>query len=252
MARDFVPASSEYLSLNAAVLNAFPISVSMSGKFDTVGINQAPMSLGDTDANIFVRMQLFTDAKLYVNARGSLAFGEAVNNTLVVAGEWTQLGALFASATNRRSVVNGVLGTANTTNVGSIAAVDNTRIGAFLVNSAPVTGFCDGDMGEVGIWNVALTTLEWAALGLGVSVLKIRRESLVGYWPIEGIDSPEPDLSGNKFNMTVNGTPLRSNHVPIAPYSSRFWGDGPLIEEAVAGGFFARRYYDEFLGGNAA
>jgi hypothetical protein len=70
-----------------------------------------------------------------------------------------------------------------------------------------------GRIAEVGYWNVALSAGEQKALSTGVSPAKIRRSHLVGYWPLYGAGSPEPDYSGNKDNGTLTGTTI----VPHCP-----------------------------------
>lgn len=62
-------------------------------------------------------------------------------------------------------------------------------------------------------------------------------------------DSVEVDLSGNGNTGTVTGATVADN----PPTALQFGFDEPVpYAVVVAGGFFARRYYDEFLGGNAA
>jgi hypothetical protein len=63
-----------------------------------------------------------------------------------------------------------------------------------------------GSIAEFAIWNGALLTqTEVSALAKGARPWTIRKGSLVGYWPLDGLASPEPDLSGNKGNGTVTG-----------------------------------------------
>jgi hypothetical protein len=76
----------------------------------------------------------------------------------------------------------------------------------FNIGGANGTPTFKGSIAEVGYWNTLLNQNEIAALQSGVSPNKIRRGSLVGYFPLYGAGSPEPDYSGNKNNGTLTGT----------------------------------------------
>lgn len=45
----------------------------------------------------------------------------------------------------------------------------------------------EGDISEVGYWNVALTDADVAVLAKGVSPLLVRPEGLVAYWSLAAI-----------------------------------------------------------------
>lgn len=69
----------------------------------------------------------------------------------------------------------------------------------------------NGYAAECAIWNVALSAAEIASLGKGFSPQMIRPQSLVGYWPLHGNASPEPDLR-NGNNGTISGSPTKNDH----------------------------------------
>ena len=119
-------------------------------------------------------------------------------------------------------LLDGVSLNTSTTNPGT-ATLSQLTVGA----GDPVGGFTtDGDMAEFKIFNSRFTTDEILAERAG---LRVRTPYL--HWPIYGLDDPEPDLSGNKLNATTVTGAVASNHSPQVPYSRRFWGHGPLIEQ---------------------
>ena len=61
---------------------------------------------------------------------------------------------------------------------------------------------------------MALTDEEIASLAAGVSPLRMRRDNLVAYWPVNG-QSPEPDVVGG-LDLTITGSPLISEEPPIS------------------------------------
>ena len=61
-------------------------------------------------------------------------------------------------------------------------------------------GNTNGQIADLAIGTLTLTAGEMSALAAGFRPSNIRRTALVGYWPLDGLSSPEPDLSGNAFN----------------------------------------------------
>ena len=73
-----------------------------------------------------------------------------------------------------------------------------------------------------------------------------------GFWPLWGITSPEPDLSGNKNDATVTEA-TRFNHPPIMLFTPKWAATMPLIETGappVGQPFYIRDSYSipDFLG----
>jgi hypothetical protein len=81
--------------------------------------------------------------------------------------------------------------------------------------------FNNGQLADFAIWSVLLTAAEASALAKGARPNTIRSASLVNWWPLGGIQSPEPDLSGNKNNGTLTGT-APAFGPPIAPFTPRW------------------------------
>lgn len=112
----------------------------------------------------------------------------------------------YTNGANPVSVSVAMPGVGNT--VATIGALDIS--GAFL--SIPNQLVL---IAEAAVWTVALTAAEALALAAGYAPYLIRPQSLYGYWPILGVQSPEPDLSMNSRSMTLNGTPAQVMHVPV-------------------------------------
>ncbi len=96
----------------------------------------------------------------------------------------------------------------------------------------------DGGLADFAIWNTGLSALEVAALAKGVRPNSIRQKSLQIYYPLDGLASPEPDLSGNARNGTVHGT-SRSFGPPVAPFTSRWPQVTPVSTPSAASLVFA-------------
>lgn len=198
MARNFASASSQYLSRAGAVLTATPFTFALWWRPTNIA-NYALMSLDDGGSNMFyLYMQGTGEIAAFANAPQSTTAGQCS------AGVWAHAGAVFASSTSRTAYLNGVAATTNTTS-NTPTGINGTRIGH--------TGgsYCNGDIAEIGIWNIALATGDLVMLALGVSPLLVRPDALVAYYPLFGQYSPEIDLRGAN-DLTLNAAPVAAAH----------------------------------------
>ncbi len=216
MSRDFERDSAQYLSNANAIISGTPFTMACWFRSENVANDQTLLSVGVAGSGDQKHaLQLVGSAAgdpVRVLSRTTSA-GQADTSTGYTAGTWYHACGVWASATDRRAYINGGSEGTNTTSRAP-TGMDSTYIGA-TQGASPVT-FSDGFIAEAGIWNVALTTGEIAALAGGVSPLKIRPDALVAYWPIYGAFSPEPDMRGG-FHMTLNAAPVQANHAPVAP-----------------------------------
>jgi len=128
------------------------------------------------------------------------------------ANAWFHAAGVWTSATSRAVYHNGSnKGTAS----GSVpwSAMQFVSIGARKYNST-YGRYWPGVIAECGVWNVALSDDEVAALGDGVSPLLVRTGALVGYWPVMGRTSPEIDVMGVNPASLIN-TPTQAAHPPM-------------------------------------
>jgi hypothetical protein len=99
-----------------------------------------------------------------------------------------------------------------------------------------------GDIADCAFWGAGLTALEVAALAQGARPHHLRLLELLGWWPLDGLETPEPDatsgnysgISGNTGipipnNMTVNGTVTQVVGPPISTFTRMrpLWQDVP-------------------------
>lgn len=110
-------------------------------------------------------------------------------------GMWSHGAGVFASTTSRVSYYNGIAGTEVTTsNDPSAASFTRSYIGVRRSTGLLQLPFI-GDIADIAVWNIALTSTEIAILATGVSPLKIRTSNLVAYWPLNGrVGSGEASL----------------------------------------------------------
>jgi Concanavalin A-like lectin/glucanases superfamily len=81
--------------------------------------------------------------------------------------------------------------------------------------------FASGRLAELAFWSGALLTAdEITGLARGRAPWRVRPGSLAGYWPLFGLQAPEPDLSGRANNVTLNGT-TQANHAPVTLFTAK-------------------------------
>jgi hypothetical protein len=143
-----------------------------------------------------------------VAAVGSLGLGLQQFNTYTQ-NVWSHFAGVFTSSTSRVGYVNAVAGTPNTTNIGTQNTATEILVGVRRATSFDF--YFNGDIAEFGVWNVALTQPEIAALAKGMSCDKIRPQNLVFYAPLVR------DLIDQKGGLTItnnNGATV-ANHTRV-------------------------------------
>ena len=241
VSRNFVAASDEAIDMGD-VLNTSPnLTVCGMIRPDIVDARGVIISKWSATNPLDQRGFLFeinSDGTLraFVSTDGSFQSGNVVSSTgTITANTWTHVAFVMdGSNTDMLLYINGINDGSNTSGPATVfSPTSKLLIGAEHNDNDPsgVAQEFDGDVAEAMHFNRALVANEIfgiAARGRAIS------EGRDGYWALHGLNSPEPDWSGNGNNGTLVNTPTLANHAPIAPYSSRFWGHGPLVEVAAA------------------
>lgn len=221
MARTFSATASNNLTRSGGPVSVPPFTVSLHC-YITTNTDSWLLALVDSSAGADNYAGVAVDRGLGQNfvavQRGS-AGAETRHIRTYTTNQWIHVAAVFDSSTNGGKIYvdtvegaySGSSTTSTTQNLNGFLAV-----GAFRYSAATVAT-PTGRIADVGIWNVALTTDEIAALARRWSPQRIRPGSLVPYWPLYGNASPEPDYSGGAFNLTIAGTLAQSDHAPVGP-----------------------------------
>lgn len=231
MARAFVNASSEGMHNTSAILSGPPITIAcfFITTNDAAVLTLACLS-NSTIAGNWILLTLRGDGgdKIEMNVNDGTTNAFPRTTTTFTTGTLHHACGIHAAANDTRVFIDG--GSKNTSTTSTTPTVDDTRIGT-LNNGGTIENFFDGDIAEVGIWNVALTDPEVLVLSTGMSPLLVRPSSLVGYWPLIGRYSPEIDRVG-RFDMTLDNTPAFADHPRMFyPISMVSW----FATAAVAG-----------------
>jgi hypothetical protein len=95
------------------------------------------------------------------------------------------------------------------------AATGATTLGARTF--AGTQSFMDGLLADCAIWNTVLNSTQAAQLVAGYRPIDVNSANLIGWWPLSGYSSPEPDISSGARNGTLTGT----SAAPMPPSISR-------------------------------
>ena len=130
-------------------------------------------------------------------------------------GAWHALGVVFDRASSGSSEIKvyldgALVGTTwISTSTGGFTTTDNcsgnfTNQPLFLASRQGAVSFWKGRLSDVAVYTVG-------AHGRRYRGLRARRRRATasdrqsGYWPLNGVANPEPDLSGNGYHLTVYG-----------------------------------------------
>lgn len=136
-------------------------------------------------------------------------------------GAWIPVAGVFSNAF-RQVFIFGNGATPDFTTVNGAAGEPSlTDISSVYSGAGPtaVQIYGNATIAEVAMWNDLLTFPELTALSEGVKPNLIRPSKLRGYFPLWGLQDPEPDMTGNQRNMVSFGTPPYATHAPVVPFT---------------------------------
>jgi hypothetical protein len=142
---------------------------------------------------------------------------------------WVHI-ALVNTAGSSQFWLNGVAiggtdstGSGGTPQVWTIGGDQYPSHGSFIRN-------LQGNVADAAFWNVPLLQFELQGLASGRRPGRFRRPSLKFWMPLDGLASPEPDLSGNANNGTLSGT-TKVFGPPFGPFT---WTKGTYLPSGTS------------------
>lgn len=136
--------------------------------------------------------------------QGSSNFAQFGTSTGFSANQWHHACGVRSSSTSRTVYLDGGSSATNTTSIAP-TGINEFNIGSFQTAAG---NWLNGQIAEVGIWNVALTAAEVASLADGMTCDKVRPDNLVFYAPLV---RDLIDYSGG-LAITNNNTATVANH----------------------------------------
>lgn len=177
----------------------------------TVGAGSFPLIADGLGVQLFFGINLGAGAgfNLYVDGI------QSTNGATVTNGTWYHVLGTYNGSNSSLIYVNGVH-QGSTSGSASPSAISSVNIG----KNTGGNSFWKGGLADFAIWTAVLTQTEITALSSGVRPYNIRKSLLNTWLPLDGLQSPEIDYSGNASNGTLTGTSL-SGGPPLAMLSPR-------------------------------
>lgn len=229
MARQFVSASTQFLSRSGAVVSGPPFT--LAGRFRLRSGGSGALAYLDNVTTGANRLGLLANGvgnSLEIQAQDSGGSGNATSTANIGSAEtWYHAAGVFAGISSRTVYLDGA-NSATSSNTISPTVTD-THFGILNLGGSTFVAL-DGDLAEWGVWDVALGVDEIIALARGASPLLIRPASLVAYYPVGGDASPEPDRWKNRYDLTLGNAPTKAEHPRLYPPNTGWQLDGiPLF-----------------------
>lgn len=217
--RQFTETSAQFAGSTTVPVTTYPCTISAWYKPANTTSNHSIVYLGSTtDAR---RLMLYRTRSLDGNVMrassipdGGGSGSDATGSTAITdTTRWYHVAAVFASSTSRKVYVDGVLEATDTT------AITTTSLNRYAIGArgAPVPTwgvYANAKIGEVAIWNVALSDAEIRVLAVGANPEWIQRAALKSYLPLCTGLSPEPDFCGGTIGLT-NAPSDSVDHPPV-------------------------------------
>jgi hypothetical protein len=244
MARLLSDEASQYLDYAGATVTAYPFTISGWLYPDEAKFHTILSVCTTTEDQDFV--WLGTTATVgRVRVDNATVQGTASTVDTWNINAWNHLVGVFTNSTSRSVLLNGGTKGTNATDVAMPGGLNNTALGR--LNQSSATYETSGRLAEVGLWNVALTDADQAALADGYSPDQVRPESLVAYWPL--IRDTDIDIVGG-YTLTANNAPTVADHAPmiyaaqghsmplrVIPDAEIVWGHDTGVAEATVRNF---------------
>lgn len=157
------------------------------------------ISLG-SDAVTGAKLRLFI--KINISSPSTI---DTVGTITAFDGNWHHIAFTQNVSNNVKTYVDGILDlNTSYSSAATYSAVD-LAIGALIRNTN--SSFFQGSLAHVANWQRVLSPTEIIMLASGMLPLHLKPHH---YWPLWGIDSPEPDIGETHVVGTLNGTTLSS------------------------------------------
>jgi hypothetical protein len=164
LARNFVSASSQYLSRSLAV--TYPLTMFVLHRQTTLGVNRTLISVGNSSTGRHTLYLGTADQLLLFSGSGGGQWGSSSASVFYQdTSSFHMAVGVVRSATNRQGYYDGTSPFAANTATDTVAASNTVAVGASWLSGAPQAGFYwPGDIALAGVFNRALTDAEILSL----------------------------------------------------------------------------------------
>jgi hypothetical protein len=197
--------SSSYVSLGSGLLTAAPATLACFARTSITGVSQRLLGLHNSASasnRNYLRLGITAANEVVAVAADASGTSDAASVATISANTWHHFCAVFGSTTSRSVYLDGANKVTDSANRPAPTGVNRVAVGVDFVSGSagnPLAPSGTGLIAEVGIWNVALSDEDVAALAKGIPPIMIRPQNLVAYLPLI---RDLIDLKGNAFAIT--------------------------------------------------
>jgi hypothetical protein len=222
MARSFNGTTDKIVVGTIGMPTTTPVTIA-AWAFITTGSRTNPIFFSSTNQTGSAALQVSSANKVALDKQDLLNL--VTSSGTVSTNTWTFVAGTFDNGGT--NVATAYINSTATTNTPGAQTLVNTPMA--LGFDSPDGLYFAGDLADVAVWNVALTQTEISALSQGIRPYQIRPSALIGGWPLDGLESAEPDLSGKRNNGALTGTAsvFGPPYAPFTPRWPQFWFPSP-------------------------
>ena len=231
MARVFLAASSEALTIAEAPVTGPPFTVSFWFRPTTVGVLQTMFWFGDASVtNHYFQVGLDSTNHLFVQAQVGVSTSTTPTTQTVTVNTWHHAMVTFASNTSRIVSLDDQTEAENTSD---LVPLSRNSMAWGRSNDSTPSQYYDGYLFWGSIYSEAILGEQRTPLANGACPLHHRREHLERFYPFVGED--DKDLIAGKI-LSVVGTPTFTDSAPsglLAPAAyalpaKGYWAKGSI------------------------
>jgi hypothetical protein len=186
------------------LITGYPFTFEAWSNFNTNGVGSGLVFISDSSvSNKFYGIQYNGTNDKFRLVYQNTTFVALESTTIPIAGTWYHVAGVFESSTSRKLYINGILESSSSGSVSFNNNVNNEVLIGLLRKVSP-TGYANGLIDDVRVWNTARTGVDILA---NMNKRLIGNETgLVGYWNLdEGSGSIAYDSTSNANNGTITG-----------------------------------------------
>lgn len=207
MAYDF-NGSSDTLELSSALVSAAPFTLFARFIPDTIAAGTGTIVSVSGSAGTHSHQLRRSGSNVEAFSGEGATVGVATSLGGLIAGGSFAAAAVF-SASNSRTIYSGAGGSVTDTTSVTPTSLDRTNIGA-RYNAGSLGGFFDGKIGEVAVWDAAITSDDFQCLFNGASPIVVKPASLIAYFPLI---RPASDVKASR-SLSVTGATV-TDHMRV-------------------------------------
>lgn len=217
MSRTFSEAGPDALSAASALLTAQPLTIIAWIRTNDAADNfQSLGGLAQAGTDNFFKFRLrMTSGQIQFQTEDTVNARDARTSAAPSVDTWANAAAREIDGSNSDIFLDGGNSGSDGPDAVTPAGIDTTSIGQ--LDDGSLTGRFEGEIGHYSFYDVSLAQSMIETHAAGFNPMRIQRDNLVGYYPINGQD-PEFNVMGG-VDLSLVGAPPVAENPPIRRFN---------------------------------